>query len=78
MPTYKANVVVHVDESLSDKQLHDMKQGLSYLSGVVSTCVHERTPHLIIVDYNPRTVHSRALLGYLNSSGLHAQLVGGI
>jgi hypothetical protein len=78
MPTYKANVVVHVDESLSAKQLHDMEEGLSYLSGVFNTCVREKTPHLFVVDYNPRTIDSRALLGYLNSSGLHAQLIGGI
>lgn len=78
MPTFNANVVVHIDESLSAKQLHNVEKDLSDVTGIVSTCIHERTPHLLVVDYDPRAVHSRTLLGRLNSSGLHAELIGGI
>jgi len=78
MPTYNANVVVHIDESLSAKQLYDVEKDLSDVTGVVSACVHERTPHLMVVDYNSRAVHSETLLGHITRGGLHAEFVGGI
>jgi hypothetical protein len=78
MSTYNVNVVVHIDESLSANQLHDMGKDLSDVTGVVSACVHERTPHLLVVDYDPLSVHSGALLDHLKGSGLHAELIGGI
>jgi hypothetical protein len=78
MSTYNANVVVHIDESLSAKQLHNVEKDISDVTGVVSICVHERTPHLLVVDYDPRAVHSGTLLGRLKGSALHAALIGGI
>ena len=58
MPTYNVNVVVHIDESLSANQLNNMEKDLSDVTGVVSTCIHERNPHLLVVDYDPRAVRS--------------------
>jgi hypothetical protein len=55
-----------------------MEKDLSDVTGVVSTCVYERTPHLLVVDYDPRAVRSGVLLGHLKGSGLHAELIGGI
>ena len=78
MSTYNANVVVHINESLSAEQLHNVEKDLSEVTGVVSSCVHERTPHLLVIDYDPRAVHSRTLLGHLKGGGLHAELIGGI
>lgn len=78
MVTYNANVIVHIDESLSDNQLHDLEYGLSEVNGIVSACVHERTPHLMVVDYDPLTLHSQTVLKHFQGNGLHAELIGGI
>jgi hypothetical protein len=78
MATYNANVVVHIDEALSANQLDDMEKGMSNVTGVVSACVHERTPHLLVVDYDLCAVHSGTLLARIKSRGLHAQLIGGV
>lgn len=78
MSTYNANVVIHVDESLTAPQLDAMEKDLSDVTGVVSTCVHEKTPHLLVVDYDPRSVHTGTLLSHLKIGGLHAELIGGI
>ena len=78
MSTYNANVVIHIDESLTAPQLQAVEKDLSDVTGVVSTCVHEKTPHLLVVDYDPRSVHSGALLGHVKIGGLRAELVGGI
>ncbi len=78
MATYNANVVVHIDESLSAKQLQAMEQDVAGVSGVLCTCVHEKTPHLMVVDYDPRTLHSSSLLQYIRGGGVHAELIGGV
>lgn len=78
MSTYNANVVVHIDESLSTNQLQDMELDISCISGVICTCIHEKTPHLLVVDYDPRTVRSSHLLQHIQGNGLHAELIGGL
>lgn len=78
MATYNANVVLHIDESLSADQLQDVEQDIACIDGVVSSCVHEKTPHLLVVDYDPRTIRSSHLLQHIRGSGLHAELIGGV
>lgn len=78
MPTYDANVVVHIDESLSSSELENVEKTISGINGIVSACIHEKTPHLMVVDYDPKTVNSGALLQHLKGNGLHAELIGGI
>lgn len=78
MFTYDANVVVHVDEKLTDEQIHDMEKQLSGVTGVTSACVNERTPHLFVIDYDPRSTHTGQLLQEVKSRHLSAQLIGGV
>ena len=78
MVTYNANLVVHIDETLSADQLHGVEQDLSEINGIVSACAHEKTPHLMVVDYDPLTLRSEAVLKHFQGSGLHAELIGGI
>ncbi len=78
MNSYNANVVVHIDENLSGEQIEEMEKRLSMEAGVRSACVHDRTPHLMVIDYDPREVGSSQLLRSFHNSGLHAELVGGI
>ena len=78
MITYDANVVIHVDEELSGEQIHEMEKQLSSVPGVVSACVNVRTPHLFVIDYDPRSTHSGELLEEVKNKHLHAQLIGGV
>ncbi len=78
MNSYGANVIVHVDEALSDDDIMDMEQKLSEVDGIVSACVHERTRHLWVIDYDSRQVDSGQLLHRIRDSGLHAELIGGV
>jgi len=77
MATNDVNVVLHIDETLSTEEIHDLEKGLSDVGGIISTCVPKKTPHLMIVDYDPQTLSSKALLHHIRDSGLHSQLVGG-
>jgi len=78
MPTYNANVVIHIDESLSSQEISQMEQNMGEVGGILCACVHEKTPHLMVVDYDPNTVSSSGLLQTLQGRGLHAELIGGI
>jgi hypothetical protein len=78
MITYDANVVVHINESLSSDEIHGLEKDLSDISGIVSACAHERTPHLFVVDYNPQSLKAGALLQHIKGHGLHPSLIGGI
>ncbi|MDJ0806721.1 MAG: heavy-metal-associated domain-containing protein [Gammaproteobacteria bacterium] len=76
MSTHIANVVVHIDENLSSEEIHSMEKEISMEGGVYSACVHERTPHLMVVDYDPMETRSLSLLRNVQSHGLHAELIG--
>lgn len=78
MITYNANVVVHIDEELSEEQILDMERKLALHRGVESACVPTRTRHLMIIDYDPRQTSSWDLLNNIQNRGVHAELVGGI
>jgi hypothetical protein len=78
MIRFDANAVVHINESLSDEQIHNIEKNLSGVRGIVSACTHIKTPHLMVVDYDPQTLHARELLYHLQRSGVHASLIGGI
>ena len=75
---FDANAVVHINETLSADQIHDIEKRLADVSGVVSACAHIKTPHLLVVDYDPQTLHSKDLLMHFEDRGLHAALIGGI
>ena len=76
MNEYRANVVIHIDETLDDEQIHDVEKELSFESGVLSTCINEDTRHLMVVDYDPRLTTSGLLLGNVQGRGFHAELIG--
>ncbi|MEJ2454717.1 MAG: heavy-metal-associated domain-containing protein [Candidatus Thiodiazotropha sp.] len=78
MIEFDANAVVHINESLTAEQIHDIERELADVRGVVSACAHIKTPHLLIVDYDPRSLQASQLVKHIQRNGLHAALIGGI
>ena len=70
-------VNVHINESLTTLEIYDIEKGLSSNRGIVSTCIHDKTPHLMIVDYDPKLLTSTTLLGYVAENDAHAPPVVG-
>lgn len=69
-------VVVHIDESLSRDNRDELLQKIEAIDGVLSADLQDQRPHLMIVDYNPDQTKSLDVLNGVQSSGVHAQLVG--
>ncbi len=76
--SHNAVVIVHIDETLTDDEIHTVQQKISTGEGVEAACMHVRTRHLMVVDYDANRIKSIQLLGQIRSHGLNAQLVGGI
>jgi hypothetical protein len=71
-----SDVLIHIDEMLSDKAIHDLEADLSQIDGVYSACVNERARHLVLIDYDPGDIAAGYLLQEVQSRGIHAELIG--
>lgn len=76
MNEYDVAVVMHIDEELSDTEIHTLEHDLCFAPGIRSACVNERTRHLMVEDYDPQQVYSRDILNTVQRRGYHAELIG--
>lgn len=71
-----ADIVVHIDETLSHERLKEISDTIRGLDGVVSAGAQDNTPHLLTVLYNPDNVNSQEILDSVKNEGCHAELIG--
>ncbi len=71
-----ADVTLHIDEALSKERRADVETSLRGIEGVVSVHNSDKTPHLTIVEYNPKNTNSAAILACVKEQGVHAELIG--
>jgi len=71
-----ADITLHVDETLDAEGLAKLENAFRQREGVVSVHVEQKHPHLFILEYNPKLVHSKDLLKISEFQGLHAELIG--
>lgn len=74
MPT--GDIVIHIDETLNDDRIQSLEREMGDTRGVQSACMHERTRHLMIVDFDPTALRPSAIVTSIRKLGLHAQMVG--
>jgi hypothetical protein len=72
----KADVTIHVDETIDHDRRAAIAESVRKRKGVVDVLRHDKKPHLMIVQYDPDEVNSAALLAIVRQSGVHAELVG--
>lgn len=70
------DVTLHVDENLDPARRQDLDSALRAMNGVISVHNPDAKPHLILVEYNPDSTTSRALLDCVLDKGVHAELIG--
>ncbi len=71
-----ADVVVHIDETLTADRLKSLADAIRGVDGVISAGAQDKTPHLVTVLYNPDNVNSKEILDKVKKEGCHAELVG--
>lgn len=71
-----SDFIIHVDESLTREQLDRLESTIRESSCVVSAAANDRTPHLMLVAYNPDCINSKVILENVTSQGLRATAFG--
>ena len=70
------DVTIHIDELLPSSNVEQIRDILLSQSGVVAADCHEKTPHLLMVEYDPELADSGQLLASVVNQGVHAELIG--
>lgn len=73
---HNSDIVIHIHESLDDRRLHRLERDLGNELGVLSACCHEKTPHLMVIDFDADAVRPSDIVNSIRSRGLHAQMIG--
>lgn len=71
-----ADVMVHVDASLTEEQLRELEDEIRGDLGVVGIGHNPAKPHLLMVAFDSEEAHPSMLIEHLKARGLHAELVG--
>jgi hypothetical protein len=73
---HSSNIVIHIHETLDDGHIHRLERDLGDEPGVLSACCHEKTPHLMVVDFDADSVRPSEIVRSVRSRGLHAEMLG--
>jgi len=73
---HMADVMVHIDEAIDHERRTQITDTVRAHKGVMAVAQHDKTSHLMIIEYDPDTVTSRELLQVALDQGVHAELIG--
>ena len=71
-----ADVTLHIDETLDEKELLALELAMRNAAGIVSVGHSDKDRHLMVVLYDPAETKSINILHSLASQGYHGELVG--
>ena len=71
-----SDIVIHIDETLADDHVLELERTLGDARGIYSACMHEKTRHLMVVDFDPGEVSPSSIVQTMRDRGLHAQMIG--
>lgn len=71
-----ADFMIHVKEPLSDEDMVRLADSVCNDTCVMSACVSQENPHLIIVNYDSNCESARDIISRLGDRGVHAQAIG--
>ena len=73
---YTGDIVIHIDEELDNDRIHDLERQIGDERGVYSACMHEKTRHLMVVDFDATEVRPSGIVQAVRRRGLHAEMIG--
>lgn len=72
----KADVTVHIDEELDSSRTAQVCSNLEGIAGIQHVRCAEHKKHLYVVEFDPDTINTHAILDHVTRQGLHAELIG--
>ena len=76
MSDLMADITLHIDEDTTHDQRETFRNTLLNLDGVMAAAYHDEKPHLILIEYDPKVIHSIEFVNAAKKSGFHAELIG--
>lgn len=74
----QVEIVVHIDESLSDTIQSNLASTLSGREGIYSAAFCRPRDHLMLINYDSQKLSSLEILGFISEQRVTAQLIGPI
>ena len=71
-----SDVMIHINESLSEQSRSDLENAMKKVEGVVSPRFNPGKEHLLMIAYDTDKTSSSVLLDKTRAAGYSAQLVG--
>lgn len=75
-PDHSVEIVVHIEESLSEARRTQLVDALENIDGIVSAEFCPLRYHLVLIRYDREAFNSQDVLGHVNSQDVHAVLIG--
>jgi len=73
---HHVEVVIHVDEALSEEQRAGLINNLQGCEGVEQARFTSGREHLMVIDYDSNKLHADDVLGYVRLEHVNAELIG--
>lgn len=71
-----SDVMIHINESLSEEARTSLENTLRKVEGVVSPGFNAGKEHLLVITYDTEKTNTASLLAKARAAGYTAQLVG--
>lgn len=71
-----SDFIIHIDESLTTEQMSSLADAVREHSCVISAGSASRTPHMMLVAYDPDCGRSNEILHHVHRQGFHASSIG--
>jgi cell division protein FtsX len=73
---HQVEIVIHVDEALTDDQRTALVSNLRERDGVKHARFTTGRDHLMVIDYDANKLHSIDILNYVKEEHVNAELIG--
>ncbi len=70
------DVTFHLDEALGHEQRETIRDELLSHDGIIAAASQDKTPHLLIVEYDQDKVDPVNILEMFKQSNIHAERLG--
>jgi multidrug efflux pump subunit AcrB len=70
------DVTVHINEALDSMLRGELAEKLRRIRGVTNALIHDKTPHLMVVEFDPDQLGTRDILDAVTGAGVRAELIG--
>lgn len=75
-PEHKVEIVVHVEETLTEDQRSGLVSSLEESAGIGRAEFCPLRYHLMLVQYDHNQINSQEVLGRVSLQNVHAKLIG--